>query len=73
MLRDKNFAPLEHSIKDLVEYSKMILETSQFCRINFPGKVVRKMVNLLSDNYNTVAYHNFTHAFSLFLVKIILT
>ena len=72
-LTRNEFPVLKYSIQSLVEFSKTMLETSQFCRINFPGKIVRKIVNLIADNYHSVAYHNFSHAFSLMLVSLSLS
>ena len=67
-LMNPEFAVLQYTIKQLIECSKLILETSHFCRINFPGKIVRRMVTLFADNYHLVAYHNYSHAFSVLLV-----
>ena len=69
-LLSTDFPVLNYRLKDLIEYAKIMLETSQFCKINFPGKIVRKMVTLIASNYQHVAYHNFSHAFSLALVQI---
>jgi hypothetical protein len=30
---------------------------------------LNKLISTIAENYNTTAYHNFTHAFSLLLVR----
>jgi len=67
-LQDLSFPVLKYRIKDLVEFSTQILRTSQFCNLNYTEKVTKRLVKLLAMNYNSVAYHNFSHAFYFTLV-----
>ena len=68
-LTQKGFPVLDYSIKELVEFSVKILQTSQFGRLNFSEKLLRRTVNLVAGHYHSIAYHNFSHGFSVMMVK----
>lgn len=67
-LKELSFPVLKYRIKDLVQFSTQILRTSQFCNLNYTEKVTKRLVKLIAMNYNSVAYHNFSHAFYFTLV-----
>lgn len=67
-LNKVNFPVVSYSISDLINFSRLILDSSPERRIIAKSFNTTKLIQLLAENYNVVAYHNFTHAFSLLLV-----
>lgn len=47
----------------------MILDSSPERKLLGKSFNLNKLISTLAENYNTTAYHNFTHAFSLLLVR----
>lgn len=71
-LNKVNFPVISYSINDLVNFSRLILDSSPERRIIAKSFNTTRLIQLLAENYNVTAYHNFTHAFSLLLVTSIL-
>lgn len=69
-LTQGNFPVLMYKIKDLVWFSTMMLQTSSFASNKYTPKHLKKLVQSIALKYNSVPYHNFSHAFSLALVSI---
>lgn len=67
-LNKVNFPVISYSINDLVNFSRLILDSSSERRIIAKSFNTTRLIQLLAENYNVTAYHNFTHAFSLLLV-----
>jgi len=66
------FPTLSYTISELISFSKMIVEATPERKLIGRSFNLNKLINLIADNYNITAYHNFTHAFSLLLVYLIL-
>jgi hypothetical protein len=71
-LNKVNFPVISYSINDLVNFSRLILDSSPERRMIAKSFNTTRLIQLLAENYNVTAYHNFTHAFSLLLVPSIL-
>ena len=41
---------------------------NSFCKENYDEKFISKLLKMISQKYNIMAYHNFSHAFSVFLM-----
>lgn len=67
-LEQINFPVLMYTVKELVEFSTSILLTSEYAAINFSESTLQKLMETVALRYNDIAYHNFSHAFSLTLV-----
>lgn len=63
-----DFPVLSYTISELIHFSRLILESSPERKLIAKSFNLNKLISTLAENYNTTAYHNFTHAFSLLLV-----
>jgi hypothetical protein len=62
------FSALSYPIKQLVGYAKTIFDANVERRAIGKSFNLLKLIELLAENYNVTAYHNFTHAFSVLQV-----
>jgi hypothetical protein len=54
---------------ELCRLAALILKQTTFAmEQHFPADIFDKLVLRICKSYNVVSYHNFSHAFSLFLV-----
>lgn len=67
-LNKLEFPALAYPIKNLVNYSKSIIEAHPERRAIGKSFNLLKLVELIAEHYNITAYHNFTHAFSVLQV-----
>ena len=67
-LSQTNFPVLMYKIKDLVSFGVTLLRTSEFGSNYFSQSSLTLLLKKIALRYNGVAYHNFSHAFSLALV-----
>jgi hypothetical protein len=58
-----------YTLKELCSFGVMILQTSPFA-CNFTEETLRRLLETLALRYNDIAYHNWSHAFSLSLVPL---
>ena len=55
-------------IKDLCGIASKLLRDNPFSSENFPIELVESLVQNICERYNIISYHNFSHAFSVFLL-----
>jgi hypothetical protein len=67
-LNKLDFVSLAYPIKQLVLFSKTIFDASPERRAIGKSFNLLRLIELLAENYNVTAYHNFTHAFSVLQV-----
>lgn len=67
-LNKLEFCALAHPIKNLVGYSKTIIEANPQRRAIGKSFNLLRLIELIAEHYNITAYHNFTHAFSVLQV-----
>lgn len=67
-LSQTNFPVLMYKIKDLVSFGVTLLRTSEFGETCLSEASLTMLLKKIALRYNGVAYHNFSHAFSLSLV-----
>jgi hypothetical protein len=58
-----------YTLKELCSFGVMILQTSPFA-CNFTEETLQRLLETLALRYNDIAYHNWSHAFSLSLVPL---
>jgi hypothetical protein len=64
-----DFPVLSYTISEITNFSAMILDSSPVRKAIGKSFNLSKLMQLIAENYNVTAYHNFTHAFSLLLVS----
>lgn len=67
-LNKLEFSSLAYPIKQLILFSKTIFDASPERRVIGKSFNLLRLIELLAENYNVTAYHNFTHAFSVLQV-----
>lgn len=54
--------------KDMIQMGTDLIMENSFCKENYDSKMISKLLKSISYRYNIMAYHNFSHAFSVFLM-----
>jgi len=67
-MQQRHFPVLQYKVKDLVNFAVKLIKTSSFAKTKISDQSLHKMVAVLAKSYNPVAYHNFSHAFTLTMV-----
>ena len=67
-LNKLEFPALAYPIKQLVNYAKTIIDSNLERRAIGKSFNLLRLIELIAENYNVTAYHNFTHAFSVLQV-----
>lgn len=67
-MQQSNFPVLQYKLKELVNLAVKLLKTSSFVKNKMSDKFLHKLVGILAKNYKAVAFHNFSHAFTLTMV-----
>lgn len=68
-LNKLEFPALAYPIKQLVNYSKTIIDSNLERRAIGKSFNLLRLIELIAEHYNITAYHNFTHAFSVLQVQ----
>ena len=63
-----NFPILSAKVKDLCMVASAFLNKNSFSVENFDSQTIELLVENICERYNIVSYHNFSHAFSVFLL-----
>jgi len=68
-MREFSFCPLGRSIGSIIQCSMEILYENSYCEKLFKRDTMERLLNQVAKEYQIVSYHNFTHAFSVQLVR----
>ena len=63
-----NFPILSTKVSDLCALASKIINYNFYCAENFNPELIEHLVLNIAENYNVLSYHNFSHAFSVFLM-----
>ena len=64
-----DFPILSYTTAELISYSKLIIDANLERRHIGKAFNLTRLIELIAENYNVNAYHNFSHAFSVMLVN----
>lgn len=65
-----SFPVLSFRVRELVGFAGLLLKDNSFAQ-GFSG--IQQLFGMIAQNYNSVSYHNFSHAFNLMLVLSLLS